>query len=75
MTYDQALTEARKVGAAHATDAGAMALFCDANLQILVGAVSPQLVWEGAQRKGLTFRELAHLAGTDPMAVSNLMWC
>ncbi|TJZ97445.1 hypothetical protein [Actinacidiphila oryziradicis] len=73
-TYEDALTQAQTVGAAHADDAGLMALFCENNLQILVGAVAPQLVWEGAQRKGMTALQLARLAGKDPIAVGKLMW-
>jgi hypothetical protein len=74
VTYQEALAEARKVGVRNASDAAKMAQFCDANIQLLCGAVSPQLVWEGAQRKGMTFLELGRLAGKDPMAVENLMW-
>lgn len=74
MDYEQTLAAARKVGAGCADDAGAMALFCEANIQLLCGAVSPRLVWEGAQRKGMTLLELGRLAGKDPMAVADLMW-
>jgi len=73
-TYEDALAKAETVGASHADDAGLMALFCENNLQIIVGAVAPKLVWEGAQRRGMTARELARLAGTDPIAVGELMW-
>jgi hypothetical protein len=73
-TYEDALAKAETVGAAHADDAGLMALFCENNLQIVVGAVAPKLVWEGAQRKGMTARDLARLAGKDPIAVGELMW-
>ena len=72
--YEATLAEARKAGASNATDAGVMALFCASSLQTLVGAVSPSLVWEGAQAKGMTARELAHLATRDAFAVSELMW-
>jgi len=73
-TYAQELAKARKVGASHATDAGLMAMFCADSIQILVGAASPQLVWEGAQAKGMTTRDLAKLANTNPAAVHDLMW-
>lgn len=63
-----------KVGAANATDAGVMAQFCDSTLQILVGAASPQLVWEGAQKRNMTALELLALANEDPHAVHELMW-
>lgn len=72
--YTAALKRARDKGVGRCDDAAAMAAFCEANLAILVGAVSPQLVWEGAQKKGLTFRELGRLAGTDTRAVDDLQW-
>lgn len=74
MTYEDALAAAKEIGARRAPDPQLMALFCDANLQTLVGAVSPQLVWEGAQKRGLSTKQLAALCATDVMAVSDLMW-
>ncbi len=73
-SYRTALTTANKVGAANATDEGVMAQYCDSALQIIVGAASPQLVWEGAQKKGMTALELAAMAIKDPHAVHDLMW-
>lgn len=72
--YHQALTAAQKAGVAHATDAGLMALFCATSLQLLVGAASPELVWRGAQSKGMTALELATLATYDAAATHELMW-
>ncbi|MGW7425820.1 hypothetical protein ACWGJB_38310 [Streptomyces sp. NPDC054813] len=72
--YAKALAAARKAGARHANDAGLMALFCANTLQHLVGAVSPQLVWEGAQRRGLSTADLRDLCAKDVMAVSDLQW-
>jgi hypothetical protein len=72
--YHDALAAAKKAGAAQATDAGVMALFCDTALQILVGAASPELVWSGAQAKEMTALELNTLAIKDPAAVHELMW-
>jgi hypothetical protein len=74
MTYDDALAELDALGAARASDPAIMAGFCDSALQIAVGAVSPRLVWEGAQSRGMTALELAALCGTDPGAVADLMW-
>jgi hypothetical protein len=74
MSYQSALTAAKKVGAANATDAGVMALFCATSLQILVGAAGPKLVWEGAQKKRMSALDLAKLATNDPKAVHDLMW-
>jgi hypothetical protein len=49
-------------------------MFCESSLQILVGAVSPKLVWEGAQAKGLTTRDLAKLAHEGWRGVDDLQW-
>jgi hypothetical protein len=72
-TYAAALAAAKRVGASRADDAGLMALFCESSIQLLCGAVSPQLVWEGAQLKGLTTKELMDLA-QDPRAIDDLQW-
>lgn len=74
MSYEQALAEAAQRGVSKCSAPALMAAFCDAPLQTLVGAVAPQLVWEGAQKKGLTSKELLRLCRTDPIAVSELMW-
>lgn len=74
MTYDDALAEASRKGVARCGDAAAMASFCENTIQILVGAVSPRLVWEGARKKKMTFVELAELCNRDPRAVADLMW-
>lgn len=74
MTYEQALAEAKAKGVGRCSDAAAMAQFIEANAHTVIGAVSPQLVWEGAQRKGMTFLELGRLCGRDPMAAAELMW-
>lgn len=73
-SYDDALAAANKAGSANATDEGAMAQFCATSLMTLVGAASPQLVWEGAQKKGMTAAELVKLATDKPAAVHDLMW-
>ena len=59
--YAKALIDGAKVGAARATDAQVMAMFCEHTMQLVVGAVSPRLVWEGAQRSGLTALQLHNL--------------
>jgi len=51
-----------------------MAAFCQYDLQQIVGAVSPKLVWEGARRKRLSARDLAALASSNPLAVGDLQW-
>lgn len=74
MTYEEALAEGRRVGAGRAADPALMALFCEANIQRAIGAVSPQLMWEGAQKQGLTTRQLLALCEKDPMGAAELMW-
>lgn len=74
MTWEQALAEAKERGTSKCSAPALMAAFCEGDLHIIVGAVAPQLVWEGAQKKGLTSKELLHLCNTDVMAVSDLMW-
>lgn len=75
VTWVQALAEARKKGVGRCSDHAAMAAFCDASIRLIVGpGVSGQMVWEGAMRKGLTFKELGRLASRGPLACSELMW-
>ena len=74
MTYDQALADYQKVGAAHAGDVALMAGFCKHILQTVVGAVSPKLVFEGALASGLTSADLSRLAISDARAVAELQW-
>lgn len=59
--YAEALIHAHQVGYAHCSEAEAMAGFCE-NLPILVGAVSPRLVWEGAMAYGLQAQDLMKIA-------------
>lgn len=73
-TYQAELAAANKVGSAKATDAGVMAQFCATSLQTMVGAASPELVWKGAQKRGMSALDLANLAVLSPMAVHDLMW-
>ena len=72
-TYEAALARADTVGSARADDAAVSAQFCRDCLPLLVGAISSRLVWEGAQKRGLTFLQLGRLAG-DPLAIDDLQW-
>lgn len=72
--YTDALKRAKDQGVGQCDDAAAMAAFCDSTLQTLVGAVSPRLVWDGAQASGLTLTDLATMAATDAPSVHELMW-
>ncbi len=73
-SYGAALEAGQRIGARRADDAALMALFCAGPLQTLVGAVSPELVWQGAQTKELTTRQLAAMANRDVMEVDALQW-
>jgi hypothetical protein len=59
--FATAIIAGRKVGPAIATDAQAMAMFCEDIMPLMVGAFSPRLVWEGAQKAGLTTLQLHEL--------------
>jgi hypothetical protein len=73
--FAEALAAERRVGAANATDPQLMAGFCYDTLQILVGAFSPQMVWEGAQKAGLTTAQLLRLChDRDLAALDDLQW-
>jgi len=72
--YAAALKVARAKGAVHAPDDALMAGLCQDVVQILAGAVAPQLVWEGAMKKGLTAKQLLNLCHTDYVAVDDLQW-
>lgn len=56
--FAAALRSGAKVGMSHATDAEVMAGFCNDTIQLLVGAVSGRLVWEGAQARGMSSKDL-----------------
>jgi hypothetical protein len=73
-SYRETLAAAHQAGAVHCDDKQLMAWICAHNLQTLCGAVSPQLVWEGAQKRGLTTTQLLDLVATDVMAVEALQW-
>lgn len=74
MTYREALAEARKVGVSQCSDLALMAQLLDANAQTLIGAVSPELMWDGAQKTGLTAKALVALINKDPIEAAELMW-
>lgn len=74
VTWEQALAEAEQRGLRRCSEPAKMAVFCDAAMHYTVGAVSPQMVWEGAMRQGMTLKELSRLAVDDPIACAELMW-
>lgn len=66
--YARALTAYEETGSRDATDAQAMAAFCEDVMQTLAGAYSPRLVWEGAQKAGLTTMQLLKLCDANDRA-------
>jgi hypothetical protein len=73
--YADALIAGDRAGAVDSTDAQIMAAFCEDVMQILVGAFSPRLVWEGAQKAGLTTLALAKLCNDKNLqAIDDLQW-
>lgn len=72
--YENALKRGHKKGAGVAPRPEILAMFCESNLQLLVGAVSPELVWLGAMARGLSFLEFGRLCGKDVRAVDELQW-
>lgn len=73
-TYEAALQRAKDKGVGRCDDAALMAHFCKYNIPALVGAVAPKLVWEGAQKRELTTKELLAMANRDCMEVDDLQW-
>ncbi|MDJ1645153.1 hypothetical protein [Streptomyces pakalii] len=74
MTYEEALRQSKSAGAAHATDPALMASFCESTVQTLCGAVAPQLVWAGAQARGMSTTDLAVMCANRPQEVADLQW-
>lgn len=73
-TYEAALQRAKDKGVGRCDDAALMAHFCKYNIPTLVGAVSPKLVWQGAQTKELTTEQLAAMANRGWQEIDNLQW-
>lgn len=66
--YAEALTAGRKVGPEKATDEQLMAMFCEDIMQVMVGAFSPRLVWDGARKRGLTALQLHNICADKDFA-------
>lgn len=69
MTYEQALEEARRVGAGRCEGLAFLALTCEALSR--VHAVNPRLVFEGARKQGLDPKQARKL---DPVSLGDLMF-
>ena len=71
--YEKALVRAKAQGVGKTDDAAAMAAFCASTIQTLLGAVSPKLIWDGAQASGLTLLDLGRLCSEEPTKAADLM--
>jgi hypothetical protein len=72
MSYDDALKHSAKVGASNAEGDTMLALLCRS--LAAVHAINPRLVYEGATKQGLTYRDVAKLGADDPVALGDLMF-
>jgi len=72
MGYDQALKNGAKVGASRAEGDTLLAMLCQS--LAAVHAINPRLVYEGAKKQGLTYKEVVKLGTADPVALGDLMF-
>jgi hypothetical protein len=72
MSYDDALKYSAKVGTSNAEGDCLLAMLC----KTLAGvhAINPRLVYEGATKQGLTYKDVAKLGADDPVALGDLMF-
>jgi hypothetical protein len=71
MSYDQALKHGAKVGASKAEGESLLAMLCQS--LAAVHAINPRLVYEGARKSGLTYKDVPKLGADDPVALGDLM--
>jgi hypothetical protein len=72
MRYDQALKHGAKVGASKAEGDTLLAMLCQS--LAAVHAINPRLVYDGAKKQGLTYKEVAELGADEPVALGDLMF-
>jgi hypothetical protein len=72
MRYDQALKQGAKVGASKAEVDTLLAILCQS--LAAVHAINPRLVYEGARKSGLTYKDVVKLGADDPVALGDLMF-
>jgi hypothetical protein len=71
--YASELAAGQKAGAARASDRELLAMVASV-AQVALGGVSPKLIFDGAEREGLTGQQLAVLLITDPGRAEALQW-
>src|SRR5205809_1693329 len=72
MSYDQALKHGAKVEASKAEGDCLLAMLC--KTLAVVHAINPRLVYEGAKKQGLAYKDVAKLGANDPVALGDLMF-
>ena len=72
MSYNQALMRGKQSGAGRAGDEEFLAMLCESLASL--HAINPAMVFEGAQKRGLTANEVATLAEHNPAALGDLMF-
>lgn len=72
--YREALNRVALVGSSRASDPEVMAQFLESSAHILLGAVSPELIWNGATSRGMSCSELARMVHSQPDQARDLMW-
>lgn len=61
-------------GASHATPHQLLAGVLESTAQIMLGAVSPKLIFQGCLREGITARQVVDLMVHEPKRVEELQW-
>jgi hypothetical protein len=72
MHYEQALKHGAKVGASKAEGDTLLAML--RQTLAAVHAINPRLVYEGAKKMGLTYKDVSKLGADDPVALGDLMF-
>jgi hypothetical protein len=72
--YRQCLKSGRKRGAANAERDELLAMVLESTAQLMLGAVSPELIFKGCLAEGIFAREVTDLMCTAPERVEALQW-
>ena len=72
MGYEQALKHGAMVGASKAEGECLLAMLC--KTLAAVHAINPRLVYGGAMKQGLTYKDVTKLGADDPVALGDLMF-
>ena len=72
MSHDDALKHGAKVGVSKAEGDTMLALLCRS--LAAVHAINSRLVYEGAKKRGLTYKDVSKLGANDSVALGDLMF-